>query len=517
MTAPPLPIGQAITTNQASVTVEATRPKMSLAEAVKQALPPERRAILHASLARKGLLSSTASAHVVPSQPLGSPSELSAPAAASVDSETNVSHDAGGGQKRHLSSSALQPPWSDGVQCSRAELTPGLDPANQAPLIPSQLAPRVNISMNASDAVNFGGLADWSQPDPCWLGSVPQQESSSGTFAPPTAAHDTYQHTTAREEVYNAPAIYGDALSQLPPDGSFSSVEIGEYGETESHPASRAYSINTNNSAVIALSDLSSAGQMQGHLYSLNGELIGQGLVDQTGPGRRAGTSMTQEDMGQYDAIEQLLSQIIATGSQPSTSTHLDGDTLGMPSYQHQEYHAEEWPAGFPSFSQPHPNFPDNSCQRACYDGSQESSAMYKHTYDAMQAHSLLHRGEDPYRSSYTNSQRRVASPVRHAADTNFSRPMVQEDPTRTQTIDPSQTYLRTQTLAESSTLEAAGVVIKKDPSDRVQEENSQAAIHRGLRNWKANQLNAVREKLARIKHRASPTSAHTPLPATES
>ncbi len=200
---PPIPIGQAITTDDTALPSDtrqhqiSPKSRVSLAEAVKRALPPERRALLQASLIKRGLrpadgASSTSmeqhggeAAQRTIGAPMSAParspypSSQSTPTMVQTESWNSVASSGfGSGTEQDYYSQHPHEVFAPAShsQAQHDTLGPALDPDNQVPVsVATQEAPTVHIHMDASDAARFGDLADWTQPEACWL-AYPQSQ-----------------------------------------------------------------------------------------------------------------------------------------------------------------------------------------------------------------------------------------------------------------------------------------------------------------------------------------------------
>lgn len=406
--APPMPIGQAITTDEPATPTGPgyTKPKCSLYEAVKSALPPERRAFLQASLVMRGLapvldpeLPSSSvkedltSHHAIASQPapkLEQPDFWSSTTGSTYEpytqepssglsSQTSYTTTPSSSQKSTVSSD-LQPThqsqtYPDQHSSHQPQTYPNHYPTNQAqtypdqyPVYQSQPYPEqpghsVNLHMGPSVAQAYGGLGDWVPPEPCWL-----------DYAQPGTA-------TGYDTQYAQPA------------NTFSTIDAASTSYSDAPPAP-FYDINASNSAFVALSDPDETGQVQGNMYNFDGQLVGQGVVSGEG-------GEVDEETRQRRALDQLLMQMM----QPL---------------------------------QP---------------GLAGEGGSHTHT---------------------------------GAVST---------------TIEPTP-----QAVSQPAPSTIAPVELEQPPSQPAA--STQAGLHQTLRSWKANQLNSLKDKLARVTHRTSPSTS---------
>ncbi|TKY86609.1 hypothetical protein EX895_004248 [Sporisorium graminicola] len=311
-TPPALPIGQAITTNESGTGHEDQghqehlhKPKSTLFDAVRSALPPERRAFLQEALAMKGY------ARALPN-PITNRSVATNPQSDRWTS-ANSTFPSHTWQSQGMASN---PPSQSSYSTAQHELSSNLDPANQAPL-----GPNLNLLIRASSGANYADLADWSQPDPCWLSNSQTQTPSSGDAAPlKTIVHEAYTGQTGGERLSPQwTSVYvGPQLHCAQPLASFEPIDISQCVPAD-------YEINHSNSAFVELSEPDSSGQVQGHFYGLNGQLVGQGRVDGTELGSNVVQEYLDEEARQRRVVDQLLMQMMTSGT---SSNSLLGCTL---------------------------------------------------------------------------------------------------------------------------------------------------------------------------------------------
>ena len=525
---PPIPVGLAITTDDAAAASEARgeeqsrpQPKVSLSEAVRRALPPEQRAILHASLAKKGLFvtddptpSSTSSQRGVKTPSLTT-SDGTTPALAQSESWTSLTSSVTDLDSQQVWSghgctepSSTQASWQ---ASQNIELASALDPANHASLKGSS-----HVDSNANIHTH-SGLADWSQPNPCWLNYAQSQSASSPSSAPPPS--------TSQISMEGSTTPYSPTLRQGPesqhiasavPSYSFATIDAAQFSDM-------GYPINSANSAVMALCDPDDSGDVQGHLYSLDGNLVGQGVVDGGGePGAYNENQYTNEVARQNRALEQLLMQIMEATSQPSTEFQrplrpvFDYSAATFPpsgpeppqAYPEAVSQWSSWPQGF--LSTPgasanggiEPPGAVHGLSAAFDDESAYSQPSSMWSYSLSQEWSLT-QVEDQH-------ARVVSPPPMSGAGTNFSRPMQYTSQAQ------EQAEAGTETSALSPTQPDSVQVKREEPSAPDQATGLFAdhlsPIENDIDQPRSNKLRShlasIKEKLSRVKHRATPSTS---------
>lgn len=555
---PPVPVGLAITTDQEAVASETTgtqrqqspRPPISLAEAVKRALPPDRRALLHASLAKKGFVTSDEPISPLTQPHRGTPMErtASAPSPARFQ-ESQEAFTSSNGQvnlqrmchSQEFATSSSRP--TDSPQRPSVDLLPALDPANQAPLpdsnSQSHSGPSVNVKMNDHEAEKYGCLADWNQPPPSWLDYSLSQTSSQQSFAASTG-----NFTYSGERIIGGTIQLDTAPQYSGPRDPFAAIEMGQYGVIDPHIMGVGSGIDAMNSAVIALSDPNDAGQVQGQFYSLDGEQIGQGLVDGNQQGGNRGNF--DEELRQYQAVQELLSQMMEASTQQTQQTsrfqfesHLPTcPSHSLPAYndtsqsqqpqQHQSPYSQDpsqwqsWPASS-SHSQVLGAYSNQSDSKpiAFEAGLQGEQTMYDDAQRGPQTtfSNLVGLSRSQEWSSMPQEAplySRIASPTLAQADLNFSRPIQQVSYSHPSNSQPGNAIHEHQkNIPEQSTLDAAGILVQSGSRARA-EGGQSAAKGKGLRNRKNSHFSSIKEKFARIKHRSSQSSGSKALDAPD-
>ncbi len=278
---------------------------------------------------------------------------------------------------------------------------------------------------------------------------------------------------------------------------------------------------------------------MQGHFYNLNGELIGHGSVNEPPIEQGNQDEMAEEERRQNLAVQQLLSQMMDASSQQSsdfqfapansqsqeywsTQAAYDPSSASFPSVlqpsQMQSTAQDQsswqpWPADF----LPTPGVKEEPGNGQIFAFNEDPATMYGDIDKTSQANFVDSQPQaGPSRSQQyvpnatppeTTANANIGSPVPLRlplyADTNFSRPMLFES----QAHAASARAAAAAAAQESSTLEAAGLVTSQEaPSSPIKTSH-------GLRSWKANQLNSIKEKFARIKHRTATASTSATSP----
>lgn len=511
---PPLPIGQAITTDDRAPIVDEDqrprpqRPKMSLAQAVKQALPPERRALLHASLVRRGLVPATEV-----SQGQNGPERVALDQSL-VQSDSYSTLDQSSSQSFYQptqESTTTLASYPDPQPSLQPQLSSDLDPANQASL---------NITMSSAQAQRYGGLADWTQPVPSWLDqSLSQGTDGSHSSTAQNVTHSGYtessQTSLATQQSYIQP---GAARFD-----SFASLEVGQYA----HPA-LSYPITAANSAIVALSDPNDFGQVQGHFYGLDGEFIAQGTGEM---GAHA-----EEEERQQRAVQELLRQMMddsvpeGGGAVPCGSTDYPVQSDGHDAF-HQGYQQvqTQWQQNWQTEVHQEPNatrpYVEPSEVFMCSDYlNQPSYSSFEQTLASTQT---VGSGQESADSLHHFS---ISSSVPAGVDRNFSLPLGYEVPTQ----HPGQLFLGAgegaESFAQGLSLETAGLVSLNLPTledlsqmekemegrqsveqkEQIDQTETRSRGNKGLRSWKAHQLSSIKEKFAKIKQRHAASGHHS-------
>ncbi|GAC96535.1 hypothetical protein PHSY_004115 [Pseudozyma hubeiensis SY62] len=339
---PPLPIGHAITTDDVAAAAlappqltEPVRTNCSLFDAVKSALPPERRAFLQASLVMKGysfslgneMSESTDQSATATSQVTPSPASAGHPLTPLTHSEISTfitpynsaieASNSWSGQQI-LDQMVGQPDLKAEHNSQDSGLSPNLDPINQDPL--STLAhpvPSVNLHMDSSIASNNVDLGDWLLPEPCYTYFETQSHGTNGAVAPPSAS-DLYQGQEADVgSSQHSDFAHSDLLS-APTQRSFASIDVPLNLPID-------YSMNSSNSAFVALSEPNDAGQIQGIFYDFDGQLMSQEMAESSDAQLPGNTrDYLDEDLRQRQAVDQLLMQMM-TSNNPSDSAFTEG------------------------------------------------------------------------------------------------------------------------------------------------------------------------------------------------
>lgn len=565
---PPIPIGQAITTNDAASASEAqaqqqhrSGTKVTLAEAVKRALPPERRALLHASLAKKGLL---------PAAEAVTPAEC-CPSVAPIDERKNSASTPGqytsdeptpplthaefwgsftscagevDSQKVFLSQQAFPMGTADPQSSTSHELdswwpygiAPRLGESHHRTPFHSEPAASANIVMGATDAAKYSTLADWTQPGPCWSNYAVERTSASrnidqleATFPSHTAPYFQNEGAVGQVSLQQGDTEQQDANSGMAaPQSCFHAIYSGQFGRL-------GYDIGAANSAVVALSDPNERGQVSGHMYSLDGELIGQGTVGGNVSGTNEGNGSETER--QNRAVLELLQQMmdsnseISRGTQRLLSQSEDGPLLPsldnsatfnqptVPSQQqvgHQESWQPDWQA-WPADLQPtsYVNVDRTNTPPAPYSIASQDQLNFT-TYSDVKGcakDASLADARHSIATSYATCQERKAVPSHVTSPTNFSRPMTAQDG-----FGPTTNAEGHVAFQETSLLEAGGCVVShyehvQEPGDTA----TRSAPNKGLRSWKSSQLSSIKEKLAWIKNRGSTSTSSLAAPPHQS
>ncbi|SJX61535.1 probable HMG-box protein Hmg3 [Sporisorium reilianum f. sp. reilianum] len=550
---PPLPVGYAITTDEPS-TAHAPhyhqqrehKPRRSLFDAVKSALPPERRAFLQESLAMKGF-SYAVQAH--PPARVGSGStanHFEAPLAQSESWTSIISTDSADTWQSQAATS--NPSSQSSYATAQSELPPNLDPAYQEALDTNSYAgPSVNLHMSASTGANYPGIGDWSQPDPCWLDYSQSQSSSSSNVAPPPHFHSEAYHgqTVAEGQSQQSSSAQCDSKPHYAqPVPTFGSVDLSQYVPSD-------YEINSHNSAFVALSEPDSTGQVQGHFYGLDGQLIGQGAVAGTEPGQDGRDEYLDEEARQRRAVDQLLMQMMTASDQSSSAfdcpLHPDPIDAGASQGQvepqeplscaYDQAQWQSWSQGSGLKLEDNLELGDNQAAMP-EPSSQAGSEVARDAQqglppNAFEAHSpsvvLVPTSQEWMdASNHSQEQAQLTSP---RTSRNFSRPMIydaspqdyrQQSTTSTNsTSSPSNAtgqLHQGEAHAQPATIDPAQLTRRPKqeqhspsglPSQQHQAKESQAqSVQQSLRNWKSNRLNSFRDKLTRVRHKATPSTS---------
>ncbi|SPO24628.1 related to HMG-box protein Hmg3 [Ustilago trichophora] len=515
---PPVPIGLAITTDEATAptdgtTLQHSRPKMSLVEAVKRALPPERRALLHASLAKKGFLPTAEIASPSTSgqdgsktapTPTHSASDASPPSLVQSESGSSTVSSVADFRSQNvwysqeaINLTSTQGSWAGSLNSG---LVPTLDPANQVSL--SILTHADPSSMPQ----NYSGLSDWSMPDPCWLDYCQSQPSSSQSAVPPPSYSQTSIDGAAAYDIMEQAPV---AQQQAEPVSSYSfaSVDMAQYPQL-------SHGVNNTNSAVVALSEPNHLGQVQGHVYSLDGSLIGQALVDGSEPSAISSDQLIQEEARQSRAVEELLMQIL---SQPVSENDrpvcplFDYSTAAYPQggqYQQQSYlqappQWQSWQQSFQSTPVVNPNASNGRPQVV-----PSGPVLYSDEFAYPPPSNLVPQAsKQEWNLTEGGGQYgRVASPTPMSnARTNFSRPILYDSQPQDE-IDPSlataSQFDGIQIKQEqSSQLDVSGLVTAEPSQLETQTEASRT-------NKLRNHLASIKKQFARVRHRATPSTS---------
>lgn len=339
---PPLPIGHAITTDDATAVASAppqltepVRSKCSLFDAVKSALPPERRAFLQASLVMKGysfslgneMWGSTDQSATTTSQVTPSPASAGHPLTPLNHSETSAfitpynsaiaASNSWSGQQI-LDQTMGQPDLKAEHNSQGSSLSPILDPINQEPLYTiANPKPSVNLHMDSLIASNYVDLGDWLQPQPCYTYFEKQSHDSNGIVAPPSASDLYHGQEADVGSSHQSEFAHSDLLS-APTHGSFASIDVPRNLPID-------YSMNSSNSAFVALSEPNDAGQFQGIFYDFDGQLMSQGMAESSNAQLQGNIGdHLDEELRQRQAVDQLLMQMM-TSNNPSDSTFTEG------------------------------------------------------------------------------------------------------------------------------------------------------------------------------------------------
>ncbi|CDR87110.1 probable HMG-box protein Hmg3 [Sporisorium scitamineum] len=541
---PPLPIGQAITTDEPGTLFEAQdlqqrvrKPKCSLFDAVKSALPPERRAFLQASLAMKGLLYS-GDANAPVGAATSSTANLSTAPTAQSNSWSRMNSGASAQAWQSQETASNPSSRSSYTTTAQSELSPNLDPANQACLgMASYVASSVNIHTDASFGADYVGLSDWSQPDPCWLDYC---RSFSGAAPFPSASEDYDGQVASGGQSQQPTSAQGDPQPyDAQPLTSFGSIDFSQYVPEE-------HQINHANSAFVALSEPDSTGLVQGHFYGLDGQLVGQGAVAGTQLVPHADHQHLDQEARQRRVVDQLLIQMMASSETSNSvmdcplhpelidagASHVQGGSQDPASSAYDQAQLQNW-SQTASLKLEGGGEQGGSHTPMVDAGPQFGSRACGNVHDGFQSNAFesLSPSEVPVptsqewmeASTQNHEHIQLASP---RTSRNFSRPIFYEvspqdrlpqsssgitsnsspsdeagqarhEPAQFQpdTVDPAQ-------LARSS---------EQQPNDSQQlpaEESHQQSVQQSLRNWKASRLSSFKDKLARVRHKATPSTS---------
>ncbi|SPC66679.1 related to HMG-box protein Hmg3 [Ustilago sp. UG-2017b] len=517
---PPLPIGQAITTDDTASRGDETqqprphKPKLSLGQAVKQALPPERRALLQASLIKKGLVP-TSETHQDQRQEVPEPVET---IANQTQSGWHSAFEQSSSQSSFLPTqesattfNSTQTTYSDSQHYAHPQLSSDLDPANQASL---------NINMSQIQAERYGGLADWTQPDPCWLDTSFSQatDGSHSSAAQPLTQSDY----SGLEQTQN-----GCATAHFGTLDNFTTFEMGQYA----HP-SLDFPVTTANSAIVALSDPNDAGQIQGHFYGLNGEFIAQGITAGFQIGQREVASYVEEEQRQQRAVEELLLQML------QAPAHADGGSGGAAESAYSVYPDYNLPiqqeqAQGPSLQWQqhwHPRVyaqPQVDTQQSVRPTNETVTytdyIQQQPSYDDIEptvSPSQIFGDSQNWIETQQSGRLALSDPT--GANLNFSRPLGHVVPSQ----QPGEQHVGSGEGAEPFghclSLVTAGLVnphslheaLPQEEQEaertelREEEAEAQCKATKGLRSWKTHQLSSIKEKLAKIKYRNPQSNA---------
>ncbi|ETS62691.1 hypothetical protein PaG_02426 [Moesziomyces aphidis] len=519
--APPIPVGQAITTTQAVPVVnpkrEASpppnRPKIGLAEAVKRALPPERRALLHASLIKKGLIpvsdqeTSSTLAQGLPCPPptseqttqSQSASQGSTPSLVQTDSWSSITDSSiqmDRSHTWHAQASTIRggtspgSSWPTANATSTANLLPSPDPALQdsIPMPPTQ-GSSINISMRPTDAARYHELSvwnpleqDWSQNS--WTWADPAGDSTVPASQASVATHFDANAPTSSQDAHNA-ASQTMASQQAPADLAFCSIDFGRYSPAEAiSELDRA--INAANSAIVLVSQPSQDGGVQGHMYGLDGELIGHGTVDppEAEPSSGLSAGLSAEEESQQRAVELLLEQMIGATNphtHDSQSQPYSADaSQSFADSQSQSFHdAQQWPEW------QHPVFSATSSGPVINAAESQGDAASARPWTATSQNQFRHDEATPV---YLASSIPAGDACSHVGG-------------------PSEAQHRfDQGFAERHDNARSQQDLENAPADS-------APVSRGLRSWKAAQLSSIKEKFARMRQRSTSTPPVPSMP----
>lgn len=557
--APPLPIGHAITTNHVATNLEAyaqhhelPKPKCSLFDAVSSALPHERRAFLQASLVMKGYpfaVPADASESTEQRTPTVYQTTSSTPKAGQSTAPIEPSES----QVFYTTALKRTHTWhSQGVTettfhqntGSEAPPIPQTSKANPSPLaVAPPAASSVNLYVDATAAARYGDLGDWSQPEPCFNTSQSQISCYDGSMPPPSASGVYYGQNTSVETSLQAPSgVWDDLVAYLPQPDSFNAIKVASYLPIDSN-------IHPSNSAFVTLSEPDGANPVQSNFFGFDGQLMAQESVVGESTALGAGVDPVQEELRQRRAVEELLKQMMAPKT-PLISTSKcslhpelhDGTVCLCSSTQQQVVLAEHrsdrqsWPQkaiqGFSEssllgdVSQPSLQLgaDDEACNTCCQPDQTDLKALSTAPASTVQALDNLLTESQVYDH--------LTSPT---TKTNFSRPLLlsaQPQEGRESfflkgpvSAPPIEQGLST---AEASRLDTAQDSTL-DPADSVQTQGEDAVqmatlsggshqqrIQQSLRNWKAQRLNSFKSKLARAKHRSSPSSSSLSVEKTK-
>lgn len=513
--APPIPVGQAITTTQAVPVVtpkrEASpprhRPKMGLAEAVKRALPPERRALLHASLIRKGLIpvsDQDAPSPLTQGLPCPPPtseqatqsqsaSQGSTPSLVQTDSWssiTNSSIQMDRSHTWHAQASTIQgetspdSSWPTANATSTEDLLPSPDPALQdsVPMPPTQ-GSSINISMRPADAARYHELSVWNLPEQdwsqnSWTWADPASDSTMPASQASVAMTFDVNDSTISQDAHTAAS---QTMSQhhAPADVAFNNIDFDRYNPAEAiSELDRA--INAANSAIVLVSQPSQDGGVHGHMYGLDGELIGNGTVNP--PEAEPPSGLSAEEESQQRAVELLLEQMMGATSQHAHDSQL------------QPYNADA-----------SPSFADSQSQS--FHDAQQWPGWQHSVFSATPAGPIINatdsqRDAASARSSTATSQCQFrhddATPVNFASSISSGNACLHAG-------GPSEAQHRND---QGYTALHGNAHAQQDQENTPAES---ASASRGLRGWKAAQLSSIKEKFARIRQRSTSTP---PIPS---
>ncbi len=269
----------------------------------------------------------------------------------------------------------------------------------------------INISMRPTDAARYHELSvwnpleqDWSQNS--WTWADPAGDSTVPASQASVATHFDANAPTSSQDAHNA-ASQTMASQQAPADLAFCSIDFGRYSPAEAiSELDRA--INAANSAIVLVSQPSQDGGVQGHMYGLDGELIGHGTVDppEAEPSSGLSAGLSAEEESQQRAVELLLEQMIGATNphtHDSQSQPYSADaSQSFADSQSQSFHdAQQWPEW------QHPSFRRHHLVRSSMRQSRRETQ-------------LLHDPQQqPRRTNFdTTRRRRFTSPRRYRQET---------------------------------------------------------------------------------------------------
>ncbi|PWZ00825.1 hypothetical protein BCV70DRAFT_237153 [Testicularia cyperi] len=320
-----VPVGVAITTDaEASDARQAPIQKVSLAEKIKRALPPERRRILEASLIRQGLAppsatsavpsqrhdatGSVAPQHVLYPQRSHSDSSGAAMLASQASVPSQSSYGVGDAWCPSTTGGAGMPDLDEGSsnwQYSGLAATSSAIPADssaqyaqpstanwlqqQGPLsaelatdygqngaLELDLGPMLNIKMDSTTP--FAALHDWQMPPPTWIES--RQEWSQGQPSASTSGSASQWSYTPTEEHRGqyADAVAASSFSVCGSCGGHNQQPGQASGQARYLQSQTVPDYGASHHAILALSD-PQGGTVSGQLYSLHGELMSESTL----------------------------------------------------------------------------------------------------------------------------------------------------------------------------------------------------------------------------------------------